>query len=193
MILALDFETGGLDARVHAPITLGVAMMEGDEVLFQKEWIFARMDGDDRKHKRGYELRAMEINGIRLSDLKAGQEESRVLLELDTELSCRRANPSAIVSHNAVFDQQFYEEIVYRCGAWSNAERRFVQHRHILPWPWVCTKRIASYYLELPDYKLDTCIKRFELARSGETHGALEDAILCGKLYNRLTGVMARA
>jgi len=36
--LSLDFETSGLDSRRHFPVSLAVALMDGEEVVDSREW-----------------------------------------------------------------------------------------------------------------------------------------------------------
>lgn len=185
--LALDFETGGLDPQRHGAVSLGVAIfdtdVDPDVPTHTMEWIIAPPTDKNGKIRCEYDINALAINGLKWPDILKGHRESTVLNELQVlavETGMRRA---MIVSHNTVFDAAFLSQMVYRCGTWNYG--KFQAQPDPLLGPWACTRRMAEV-LGLPDKKLDTVCAHFGLARTGEYHGALEDAILCGQVYRRL-------
>ncbi len=188
-ILALDFETGGIDAQRHAPVTLAVAVMEGEVVLAEKEWLFGRLDNIEPKFKRrAYEFAALEICQISMKRIMAeGLPEAKVLQEFRAFVKEHDCSFVTVVSHNACFDQAFFSDWLFRCGAFDRSVDAYVPQRSPLGGPWACTMRLAQQSLSLPDYKLDTVANAFGLSRTSTTHGATEDCILAGKIYHELT------
>lgn len=181
-ILALDFETSGTDPRRHAPIQLGLAVMEGGEVIESRQWLVKPITNKAGKIVREYDLVAMSISGITFEQLMAeGMNE----LEIWNQAThfCRKMGASAahLVSHNAAFDAAFLSDMQYRQGSWKYGT---FEQAPVLNWgPWWCTSRMAQEHLSVANYKLDTCAAHFGLARSSDKHDAEEDAILCGRLF----------
>ena len=192
--IALDFETGGTNPSVHAPVSLGLALMEGEEVFAQEEFIFARMDGDDRKanQRRGYELRAMEVTGLRVSQFAKGEDPERVV-ELVREWTRKHdAADLPVVSYNASFDQSFWSELLFLTGKWDRTLNAYAVCPEVFGGPWWCVRRLFRVrFPERVTSKLDDALAVVGLSREGELHGALEDAVLCGRLLSRLTEKVA--
>lgn len=196
--LALDFETGGLDPRVHAPVSLGVAVMNGSEVLDSREWLFAPPTNKEGKICRAYDVVALEISGTSWPRLKRdGLPVRQVMAEL-AELV--RTSPYIngpdipVVAFNAPFDIAFYSECLFLAGEWNQHTRRFETFSPPVYGPWQCARMLARARLpRLEQYTLDAVAAACGLARSGQTHGALEDAILAGKLFAHLTNAKAVA
>ena len=183
--LALDFETGGLDANVHAPVSIGIALMEDGEVVESYEAVFAEFE------KRDYTVKALKINGITWKQIQEGKPVVQAFSELEKWLDRLDAGELPIVSHNAKFDQQFWDVLALTLGSWQGTypNKKFVKERELLRGPWYCTARMADplrWDGKIPDCKLDSVCAYFGLSRSGETHGALEDAVLAGKAFDRL-------
>ncbi len=185
--LAADFETSGLVSSRHAPVSLGVALMEDDQVIDSTEWLFSPPLDRDGQICREYDLKAMEINGHDRDDLAIiGKDHKTVMAELTTWAAGHKARALKVVAFNAPFDYAFYSECLFFAGAWDNSSRSFKVHKAPLVGPWQCARMIASVEIDLPNFKLDTVAAHFGLARTSETHGAKEDAILAGQVYARL-------
>ena len=182
--VALDFETSGLDTKRHAPVTLGVAMFDHGKVVREKEWTFAPPVDKHGKVSREYDLCALEISGVTWKQIKAGQPVADVMQELASFIGGDSALP--VVAFNAPFDFGWYSLCLYLGGSWSFAERRFKTFRPPLVGPWHCAQLMSASTLEIERYNLDTVCAHFGLARTGEHHGALEDAKLAGEVYLRL-------
>lgn len=190
-ILALDFETGGVVPERHAPVSLGIAVMEGPQVLASSEWVFGESD------KREYDVRALRVSGTTWSQIQAAPPVRDVMNSVQEWLRANADVPSPfgwpIVSHRASFDQAFWSDCLFLAGEWrydrAQKKRRYFPFHELLCGPWVCTMRMMQGWDALPDYKLDTVAAHFGLSRSSEKHGALEDAILAGQVFHRLTGV----
>lgn len=179
MILALDFETGGLNHEKNPPVTLGLAIMEGLDVIHSDEWTFGYRDD------MVYNEVAMKINGIPFERLKAAPDESIVYRDVKLWLADHEAQNMPVVSHNAAFDQNFWSQWLFRLGKKIDGVYRVAPE--LLYGPWECTRRMAGKLgKEIPNHKLDTVAAHFGLSRSSEVHGAMEDAILAGKVYHWL-------
>lgn len=181
--LALDFETGGLDPNRHGAVSLAVAAFDGGELLGSIEWTIKPPTKKDGKISLEYDLCAMQIHGVKWSDIKNGTPEAVVLNELAKWADSHALRDGLIVSHNAVFDASFLSQMVFRCGSWNYG--KYERFPEPLYGPWACTRRMADP-LGLPDNKLDTVAAHFGLSRTTELHGAKEDAILCGRIFGLL-------
>jgi len=189
LIIALDTETGGTDPEKHAPVSLAVAAMDGEDVLGSRHWIFADQSQNEKAHlRRDYNVGALRVSGVTWKQIQEGTPPPVVLQELRAwavEMGADINTP--IVSHNAVFDQGFLSDLLFRCGGFDYTLKRFVHCRCPLAGPWVCTQRLASFLDGQPGLKLNDVAGRFGLTQP-EPHCALDDAILAGRIYSRLTG-----
>ena len=87
---------------------------------------------------------------------------------------------SQIVAHNARFDRNFLNAELNRAG-----EKEFPKDR------WIDTLRLArETSLDLSSYKLDALCDQFRISRESRksNHGALIDARLTARVYQRLLG-----
>lgn len=192
--LALDFETSGTDKDRHAPVTLGVALMEDGEVLDSIEYLFAPpRHWKTKEITRAYEIGALEVSKVTWKRiLTEGLECSYVCKSLGKWASDRGADELAIVAYNAPFDLGFYSTMLFLGGDWDpNTRGKWLTATPPLFGPWQCAMMLMKRAANLDDYKLDTAAAHFGLARSGEAHGALEDAVLAGQIYHRLVGAVA--
>lgn len=195
--IALDFETSGLKPSEHAPVTLGVALMDGDAVVDSREWLFAPPMRDG-KITREYSVNALEISGVSWTKIKKeGQKHSDVCRELLAWVREHQAQELTVVAFNAPFDLAWYSDLLFLGGSWNQAERVFQTFLPPLVGPWQCARLMACAdpRIQIPRYDLDGVAAHFGLSRDTSKHGALEDAILAGKIYARLTqgAVMAGA
>lgn len=192
--VALDFETSGLDPKTHAPVTLGVAVMDGDEVVEGREWLIAPPTDKNGKITREYNLVAMEINGVSWPKLKReGLPVCKVMQQLREFVAAHDAHKLTVVAFNAPFDLAWYSECLFLGGSWNQTLRRFETFLPPLVGPWQCARLVACAQIDLDAYNLDAVAGHFRLARTGEKHGALEDAVLAGRVYARLCGEVQEA
>lgn len=186
--LALDFETSGLDPKRHAPVTLGVALFDGDQVEARVEWIFAPPTNKDGKVTREYDAMALEISGNTLGRIRAkGMAHAVVLRELTDFAREHEAAQLPVVAFNSPFDLAFYSELMFLAGSWDQASRSYKTFKPPLAGPWQCVRMLAAQKLDLDKYSLDAVAAHFGLARSSDSHGAIEDAILAGNVFLALT------
>lgn len=179
--IALDFETGGLDPQRHGAVSLGLAVFDGADVVDSREWIIAPPTNKSGKVSVEYDINALAINGVTWAQIKSGTSEAQTLSQAIQFAELHNVRDALIVSHNAAFDAAFLSQMVFRCGSWNYG--KFEAFPEPLRGPWACTRRMATV-LDLPDNKLDTVCAHFGLARTGEHHGAMEDAVLCGKVFS---------
>lgn len=184
--VAIDYESSGLDPKRHAPVTLGVALMDGFDVLASQEWRFSPPTNKDGKVTREYDAFALEISGSSLEQLREGQTVAVVMRELEEWAVRHDCASSLVVAFNAPFDFSFYSECLFLGGSWNQRTRSFQTFKPPLTGPWQCARMMAARQLSLEKYSLDAVAAHFGLERSGETHGALEDAILAGKVFTLL-------
>lgn len=194
-IVALDFETSGTDPRRHAPVTLGVALMENGIALEQKEWLFAPpYDKTGSKITREYDLCAMEISSKRWPEIKRdGTPCATVLMRLQEFAAEHGAGELPIVAFNASFDLAFYSECLFMGGSWNNHLKVFEVFKPPLAGPWHCARMMALRGLSLERYDLDTVSAHYGITRTNGCHSAIEDAILAGRIYHELTSVKVAA
>lgn len=187
--IALDFETGGLQVGVHAPVQLGLALMDGETVIEGREWIIAphRYKGEIM---RKYEPEALAISGLTMEQIEAGYS-CRKVMEWAHELVLKHeAMWLPVVGWNNIkFDFPFFCDLGFLGGKWNDQAKKWVPYRPFLPGPWI-DGRLQAEWLHpgLPDHKLDTVSAKFGLSRSTDKHGALEDAILAARTWLRMGG-----
>ena len=190
IILALDFETGGLDPSRHGAVQLGLAVMNGEEVEHSNQWIIGPKVKKNGYHEREYGVMALSVSGTKWKDiLAAPPPRDTLFLIRDWLKSINVAGyPCAlpIVSHNSVFDQGFWSDLIFQAGEFDRGKYAFVPFPQLLCGAWYCTMRMAQGDLNLANYKLDTVAEHFGLSREGDKHSALEDAILAGKCFARM-------
>jgi DNA polymerase III epsilon subunit-like protein len=191
--LALDFETSGLDPKRHAPVSLGVALFEGGEPVWSNEWTIAP-PSKDGKITREYDVCALEISGVSWVKLKKeGTPIWKVLSDFNVYSEQLGLRDVPVVAFNAPFDFGWYSELLFLGGRWNQSLRRFEGAQPPLCGPWHCARLIACSSLNLERYTLDAVSAHFGLSRSTELHGALEDAVLAGHVYQRLLGIEKQA
>ena len=189
--IALDFETSGIDPRRHAPIGLAVVLFNGGEAIASKEWKIAPTKNKNGYYHREYDICAMEISGIKWSELKSAPPPASVCKELAVWSKEHDAKRLPVVAYKASFDFSFYNELLFMGGACDNAINVFEPFPAPLIGCWQCAYLIAREVLPkgcVMDYKLDSVIKHFGLSRESTLHGAKEDASLAGRVYLAMGG-----
>lgn len=194
--LALDFETSGLRPGEHAPVTLGVALMDGETVVDSREWLFAVPTNKDGKPTRAYDVIALEISGTSWTKIKKeGRPHADVCRELIAFAREHQAATLPVVAFNAPFDFAWYSDLLFLGGSWNQVARCFQTFLPPLVGPWHCARLMACAdpMVDLARYDLDGVAQHFGLSRETDKHGALEDAILAGRIYSRLNNGIALA
>lgn len=191
--LSLDFETSGVDPAIHAPVTLGIAVMDDMEVLDSREWLCSPpvhwKDAD--KITRAYDERARLIHGYHLETLiLKGQPMAEVCAELTVFVNDHKVGNHPIVAWNANFDWSFFNTLLFLGGSFDRVAKVYRPYRSMLSGPWQCAMQLAQRRLDSKeDYKLDTIAEAYGLSRSTDKHGALEDCILAGKVFIELRSI----
>lgn len=189
-ILALDFETGGTDANRNAPVSLGVAVMEYNggnvEVIASTEWIIGpTLHWKTGKVEREYTVNALEISTIKWPEIKRAPLPKQIVKELSAWVALQRAEELPVVAYRASFDHAFFDTLLFLASDWHPREKG----KKIIPVTpihggWHCAYHaFKAAFPNESDHTLDTAAARFGMQRSSEAHGALEDAIIAGKVW----------
>ena len=192
--LAIDFETSGLSPERHAPVQIGVAVMEDGDVLASEEWtVGPTLHWKTGKVEREYDVRALEVSGASWPKIKASPPPKVVVAHMADFAKKHGASDLPVVAFNAPFDLAFYSTLLWLASDWHPTVRG-LKVQPIPPFcgPWHCALMIARRELSLSQYSLNDVAGVFQLSRSGETHSALEDAVLAGRVYCALTGALDR-
>ncbi len=189
-ILALDFETSGLTPGVHAPVSLGVAVMEDEQVIDGREWLFAPPTNRKGRISREYSVAALEVSATTWPRIKReGLPAKTIARELRAFAEDYSVTEAAVVSFNAAFDLAWYADVLFLAGGWRNG--KYQPARPPLIGAWHCAYMRARAQLELDGYTLDHVATHLGMARAGSAHGAREDAILAGRVWTALSGALA--
>jgi DNA polymerase III epsilon subunit-like protein len=184
--LALDFESGGLEVRERAPVTLGLAVFEDGHLVKSQEWLFKPIRNWKGELRYSYSDGAVRIHGKSLVQMDTeGQDASHVYKEVSEFLGDVWSDP--IVSHNAPFDGEVWGNFMFSLGYYDPGLRCRVPTKELLTGPWICTRRIATNRLvvphQVPNMKLDSVARFFGLGGQQATHGAVFDAVLAGQVF----------
>lgn len=195
--VALDFETSGLDVKRHAPVSLAVALFDGCNLGPNQEWLFAPPYDKAGKITREYNVAALEISGRSWTSIKRdGQPHAQVCEELAAWCSENDAHELPVIAFNAAFDLAWYSDLLFMAGSWNQRLKRFDTYPPPLVGPWHCARMLAMWRLgpnALPKWNLDSVAEKFAQSRSGTAHGAIEDAILAGRIFDALNGLAVAA
>lgn len=186
--LNVDFETGGLSPMLNAPVSLGIALMDGLDVLDSREWLIRPPRDKNGRLTKVYDMGAMEIHKISWKDLAAAPTAAQVVAEVRKQVLEWDAYEMPRKAFNASFDYGFWQTLIYMAGEFDRGSYQFVQPAPMAIGTWQCVMERARHLLPgLVNHKLDTVAAHFGLKRLGEAHGALEDAILCGCVDEHLS------
>lgn len=182
-VLAIDVETTGLISAYDYITEIGMAVMEGGEVVGTPLLIGVKPDMDKMKVSVG----AAKVQCGTLDKFVAwiqDLETREAPLEAAKKVSqwCYDNNVSEIpnIAYNAVFD-------------WSFFASKILSYRSLFKGPsplspvWIDVCDMARRTVhDLPDAKLDTVLPALGLPTRKDSHNALQDAILCGRVYHEL-------
>ncbi len=195
--LALDFETSGTDANIHAPVSLGAAFMEDMTVLDSQEWLIAPPTHykDKSKIQRCYDERARLIHGYTLEYLiEHGTPADRVCDGFAEFVKRHNAGNNPVVAFNANFDWSFYNTLLFLAGSYDRNTQSFQSYLSPISGPWQCAMQLAQRRLpRLENYKLATVAPFLKVGEQGDVHGARLDAILAGLVFAKLRQVEVAA
>lgn len=189
-ILALDYEGTSKEPRRGWGCQLGVAIMDGPEVLAQDEWLIKC----PRHYKTGKPMRECDAFSLGISGLTLERIEAEGVTAYE---SCERlkafvldndAKHLPVVAYNFTYDAEAYGQMLFDGGHYDFEERQYFGYPEILGPKWICAYRWARRALEgrLTEWKLDDVAAHFGLARETESHEACADAILAGKVFHAL-------
>jgi len=169
--IAIDYETGGLFPRYHAPVSVACWLFDHGREVCSFDADYPLLDD------LAYTPKALSVNGYTWERLSAAtKSETEIMAEMLAWAQRCDARHLPIVAHNAEFDEGFY--------------RSSVQRTKIDPLlgGWICTKRLAREFCKgQSKFDLNTCLARYGLKREDkDLHYANEDAALCGQAYLRI-------
>lgn len=160
---AIDFETAN---RQRASVcAVGLARVRGGVIVATDSWLVVPPTGAD-----DFDAGNIRVHGIRPRDVRRTGIDWRQSL---ARIEAFRGG-SALIAHNASFDQSVYAESCRALGLTPPSTR------------WEDTLRIARQHLSLPDHKLPTVAEHLGLA-SFQHHDAAADAEVCARIAD-LTG-----
>jgi ATP-dependent DNA helicase DinG len=165
--VALDFETSGTDPKTDRVIQVGAVRVENGQVVARFSSFVASV--------RSIPVRVKRMTGITEADLAQAPDARQVLQDLLAFIG-----DSPVVSHNAVFEQEFMEAEAARAG---------IRLPHLRYVDTVEFSRVAC-----PDahvHRLDSLASSLGISQPRH-HDALEDAQTCAYLYLKLD-LMARS
>jgi len=187
-VVALDFETSGLSSQYDYILQVGLAIMEGGEVV--DEPFYTRVQPNLAKFKISGDALAAQLGDIFTEDgmgklatfmmaLRDAPSSREVAQSLASWSERTGAWKFPVVAHNASFDCAFFSQ-------W-----KFQQSSVLRPSPlsavWIDT--ITMMERAFPggqSYNLDTCLLLAGLPSRPADHDALQDALLAGRLYAHL-------
>ena len=191
--ISLDFEGSGKDPRRHAPTQLGLALFEGDEVVSTLETLI----GPPRHYKtdaitREYDSVALELTGFTMKQLLEAPSPAEVCSMVRAWVREHAIGNLPLVAYNAGgYDWPMMRELAYLGGGYDQLARRFEVASLGLSHRWVCAQELARAKIdpaEIEGWKLDQVAAHLGLdGRTTEFHGALEDAILAGRVLRALS------
>ena len=155
--VAIDFEM----SYGHIPCSIGIVeFIDGD--------VFSEYYSLIKPIELKFHYKNIEINGIRLKDV----ENEREFNEIWSEIKHYFENKN-IVAHNTSTDITVLEKTL----KYYNIE---IPNFNIF-----CTLRLTKSKIKLDNYKLSTIANHFNIEQKNY-HNALDDAFVCGKVFNYL-------
>lgn len=179
-ILVIDTETGGLDAKKHSLLTIGLAVYEDGKIIAEQEYFL--------KHKDYVvNAKALEINHINLISHDSIAIESKIIID-DIKrflLSNFGTDKPVIAGHNVEFDNGFMAQLFEdENEVWNN----YVSHRKL------DTCSLINYLMitgkiDLKSASLEACIKYFKI-ETEERHTAKDDVRATIKLIECINNLI---
>lgn len=189
-VLALDFEGSHLSTERGCPIQLGIAVMDDGQVIASDEFLLqVPKHYQTGRATREVDAYALQVSGLTIERIEAeGLEPVAACQRLDAFIAANQARSLRVLCFNVSYDLACYRNMLLFASDWHPVIRgKRAPFREILGANWTCVMATARHLAkDLDDYKLDTVAAHCGLAREGQFHGALEDAILAGKIYHRL-------
>ena len=156
--VAIDFET----SYGHIPCSVGVALFEEGELVDTYYTLIKPIDLKFNKINSN-------INGIYLEDVIDFGYFDNYWNDINKFI-----DGNLIVAHNASTDVSILQKTV----DYYNLD--------LSPFEYACTLQMARQRIELKNYKLNTLANYFNISQKNY-HNALDDAIVCGKLFIELS------
>ena len=183
-IIAFDLETSGLSSKYDEVLQIGALVMEDGEQIGEPFQV--RIKPDAERMKVSLQNVGLQTGRIDESSLiqffktwESGTEYVPALTAFCAWCSAVGAESLPVVAWNASFDYSFYMDRLMRFTS--------VMKRPPLSPVWVCAMTLAKLVEESHrSYSLESVAARFGMVRPA-VHDALQDAILAGQIYHKLT------
>lgn len=200
MFLAIDFEGSHRNPRQGFPVQIGVAVMDlGGNVVDSDEWLIkCPVHYATGKPMREADAFALAISGITLERLESeGLTSADSCHRLEEFATRNKASSMPNVAYNTSYDTECYRDMLFNGGYFDKSSYPGIYrvYPEILSATWICAMVAARRSLAsvLDKFSLDDVADYFGLVRSTDKHGALEDAIIAGKVYAQLREVAKAA
>lgn len=188
-ILAIDFETSGLNPSIHAPIQIGAVIFDLEtETVFQS---FSSHIGICKR--REYDPEALKISGATMEKIETYPSVRSVCDSFSMWYYKNAASTLDVIAFNAPFDFSFYSTMLFCGGRPSFSEGNWIPYNPILLGGWKCAKMYSQFAFQGKDssqkpekLSLSGVAKFLELPPQGELHDALFDAELAARIYSKV-------
>lgn len=184
-VLSIDVETSGLIPAYDFITQIGAVVMEDGEVVSEPFYTHVQPDWD--KFKISVRAAEVQIGGLEgFMDWIEKLKQAPPMLEVAKSFS----------DWAKVVDAKSMPNIAYKADFdWPFIENKIFSYKSVFKTPalspmWICVLNMARTHFggSLPDNRLDTVIAAFGLDTQRSGHDALQDAILCGKVFHALGG-----
>lgn len=181
--LFLDFETSGTSPDDHAPVSLGLVLADGHDIVAEREILFGLPTDYRGKITRTYDAFALELNNTSLADIRNRPNFRLGFEELQCWVRAHNAQNVRRWAYNASFDWSFWQTMLYLCGEYNRHAKAYETPLSPVVGPWQCAMEAAKpLNPNLPSYTLDSVLASVGMSRTSGHHGALEDARLLHRL-----------
>ena len=182
-VLIFDFETGGLDFKIHSPLSIGacVADLDSKQIVDQYETLI-------KLPSYNVQQEALAINGLSVAECEAKGIEPEKIAEKLMDMWMTHAC-SLIGGHNFHFDQRFAAHWLF--GVEPHQMDRIFTHRYLDTYP--CIQLMMGSQNAPPGTSLKQCIKFFDIDMKdvkGGYHQALYDVIATARLMMKFREIM---
>ncbi len=176
----IDTETGGLFPNKNPICEIAFVILDSD--FNEVERYSKIIKGYDNLV---YEKRALDVHGIRMSEIDAGTDIKVALKEIESIWAshCSGRSKVMLVGHNIRFDYDMLEYAFNYCGMDIHAKTEKV----ILDTLWMA--RLAwGHDDSMVDFKLGTCCERANCV-SSDAHRAMGDVLSTADLFKFLVNM----
>ena len=179
----IDIETGGLDPQRDAICSVGYYIQNRKTKAVERKYSALVQPYEYLGMKRNYSDKAMEVNGLSVSELIQG---GKGLYDVLYEFIKDSATVSRIWAHNVNFDRSFLMTAIDRSQRGLKPHGEMVGKRFT-----GCSRKLLrEFNPDLASYSLENACEQYELDYGA--HEALGDAKSCMLLVNKIRELQKR-